>query len=79
MWVRRDTIKQWQFPQSLPHSLYLKHLDIVPGDRANPCKGLMKPITIVYSSKKGYPLVHQCTKCGHLSRNKVAMDCTQED
>ncbi|HAU33969.1 MAG TPA: RNHCP domain-containing protein [Lysinibacillus sp.] len=67
------------FRNHCPHCLYSKQLDIVPGDRANPCKGLMKPITIDYSSKKGYQLVHQCTKCGHQSRNKVAVDCTQED
>ncbi|ACA39964.1 hypothetical protein Bsph_2411 [Lysinibacillus sphaericus C3-41] len=39
----------------------------------------MQPITIDYSSKKGYQIVHQCKKCGHLSRNKVAIDCIQED
>ena len=29
-----------------PYCLYSKHVDINPGDRENPCKGLLKPIGI---------------------------------
>ena len=29
-----------------PHCLYSKHVDIMPGDRANTCLGLMSPIGI---------------------------------
>ena len=29
-----------------PYCLYSKHLDINPGDRLNPCKGMLKPIDI---------------------------------
>ena len=30
------------------------HVDINPGDRANTCKGLLVPISIEQSNKKGY-------------------------
>ena len=29
-----------------PYCLYSKHVDINPGDRLNPCKGLLKQIEI---------------------------------
>ena len=53
-----------------PYCLHSIHVDITPGDRANPCKGLLKPIGIEQSSKKGYVIVFKCTKCGKISRNK---------
>ena len=67
------------FRNHCPNCLYSKHLDTLPGDRASECHGLMKPINLDYSSKKGYQLIHECTKCGHISRNKAAIDCNQED
>lgn len=54
------------------HSL---HVDAkYPGDRASPCKGLMKPIGITQSGKKGYIVLHECAKCGVKIRNKIAPD-----
>ena len=57
-----------------PHCLYSLHVDIVPGDRANKCTGLMEPISIENSPKKGYVIVYKCTKCGEIKRNKSADD-----
>ena len=57
-----------------PHCLHSLHVDITPGDRANPCKGLLKPIGIEQNSKKGYVIVFKCTKCGKITRNKCAED-----
>lgn len=34
----------------------------------------MKPISVTQSGKKGYILLHQCTKCSVIIRNKVASD-----
>lgn len=62
-----------------PFCLYSKHLDNKPGDRLSHCKGLMKPIALDYSSKKGYQIVHQCIKCEKIQKNKVAKDTIQED
>lgn len=57
-----------------PHCLYSIHLDVFPGDRAADCRGIMKPVRIEYHTKKGYQVVHKCTKCGQLSKNILQND-----
>ena len=57
-----------------PHCLYSLHVDIIPGDRANPCKGLLVPIAVENNPKKGYVIVFKCSKCGAITRNKSAPD-----
>ncbi len=54
-----------------PYCLWCKHLDNQPGDRANTCQGLMKPIAVHIHSKKGYMIVHECTVCGQRVRVKT--------
>lgn len=67
------------FRNHCPYCLYSKHLDNLPGDRSSSCKGLMKPVRLDYSGKKGYQLVHECLKCTKIQRNKVAVNSEQED
>ena len=56
------------------------HVDILPGDRANPCGGIMLPYRAEPDPKKGYVLYHRCTKCGAVGRNKAAHEApTQPD
>ena len=55
-----------------PKCLCSLHVDINPGDRQNPCGGIMKPISVETDPKKGYVIVHKCTKCGEIRRNKAA-------
>ncbi len=57
-----------------PYCLYSKHVDIEPGDRLETCHGLLKPIGIETSSKKGYIIIFKCQKCGSIRKNKVAED-----
>ena len=57
-----------------PHCLYSLHVDNIPGDRANPCKAKMQPISIETNTKKGYIITYKCTKCGEIKRNKSADD-----
>lgn len=58
-----------------PKCLCSLHVDINPGDRANECKGLMKPISVEWNAKKDtYTIVYKCTKCGETHRNKMAED-----
>ena len=57
-----------------PNCLYSLHVDINPGDRANPCQGLMKPIGFEMSGKKGIVILYRCLKCGALGRNKAATE-----
>ena len=47
-------------------------MDVNPGDRANPCKGEMEPISVQPDAKKGFVIVHRCTRCGELHRNRAA-------
>lgn len=56
------------------HCLYSKHVDKNPGDRQEECHGLLEPIEIEISNKKGYVIVYRCKKCGAIRKNKAAKD-----
>ena len=49
------------------------HVDVLPGDRACDCAGVMKPVFAEPDAKKGYIITHKCTKCGFVGRNKAAL------
>jgi len=59
--------------------LYSLHVDINPGDRANSCNGILKPIGITINSKKGYVIEYKCKKCGAVVNNKAARDDNFEE
>lgn len=62
-----------------PFCLFSKHVDGgVPGDRANPCKGLMEPIGVQTRRTGEYVLVHRCVECGFERLNRVAGDDNEE-
>ncbi len=57
-----------------PKCLWSKHVDVRPGDRAEPCGGMMEPIGIEGSSP-AYRIVHCCSACGATRRvNAVSAD-----
>lgn len=56
-----------------PECLYSLHVDIMPGDRENKCKGLLKPIGIE-KFKDTYKIIYQCERCKEQHKNKVAND-----
>ena len=60
------------------HCLYSIHVDITPGDRANDCKGILVPINVIETSKKGKVIIYRCSKCNKEIRNVVAKDDNQE-
>jgi hypothetical protein len=49
--------------------LWSKHVDIIPGDRASDCLGLMQPVD--FELKKG--VLHRCTICKFERYNKIQM------
>ena len=53
------------------HSL---HLDVNPGDRASDCGGLLVPVGVLQSGKKGWVIISRCRKCGMTRRNRAALD-----
>ena len=55
------------------YCLYSKHVDINPGDRSNPCKGLLEPIGIE-KFKDTYKIIYKCKKCGNVHKNIIASD-----
>jgi hypothetical protein len=50
------------------------HVDRFPGDRQNPCKGLMKPISYDQRRGKGLSILFECTKCGERGWNIALLD-----
>lgn len=56
-----------------PYCLYSKHVDILPGDRKNNCKGLMMPIGIE-KYRDRYKIIYKCLSCGEEHKNITAMD-----
>ena len=56
-----------------PNCLYSKHVDIMPGDRLNACKGLLAPIGIE-KYKNTYKIIYKCLKCGQIHKNIMAND-----
>lgn len=58
--------------------LYSLHVDVFPGDRANECKGILVPINVIQTSKKGQVIIYRCSKCGVEVRNIVAEDDDRE-
>ena len=63
-----------------PFCLFSLHADIMPGDRANTCGGILEPVLSEPSSdlKKGYVIIFKCVKCGEKIRNRAASDDNQK-
>lgn len=57
-----------------PHCLHSLHVDVNPGDRAHPCRGVLEPVGVEHSGKKGWVIVHRCRRCGVTRRNRAALD-----
>ena len=56
-----------------PVCLWSKHVDINPGDRAQTCGGLMKPIEVTKAGKE-FMILHHCVRCDFERRNRVVAD-----
>lgn len=57
-----------------PFCLSSLHVDVLPGDRANECRGILRPVQALPDAKKGFIIVFECEKCGKIVRNKSASD-----
>ncbi len=55
-----------------PFCLSSLHVDINPGDRANPCRGILRPVRTEPDPRRGYIIIHRCERCGAVVRNKAA-------
>lgn len=61
-----------------PRCLWSKHADIIPGDRAAECGGLMEPAGIEKEHGE-FVIVHKCVKCGYIKKNKAGKDDNFEE
>ncbi|MSQ03266.1 MAG: RNHCP domain-containing protein [Myxococcales bacterium] len=61
-----------------PFCLYSVHVDVVPGDRAASCAGLLVPVQVV-ASAKGAMIQYRCVRCGAERRNRVLDDLAVPD
>jgi predicted RNA-binding Zn-ribbon protein involved in translation (DUF1610 family) len=57
-----------------PHCLHSLHLDIRPGDRANPCRGVMEPVALWRKANGELAIIHRCSRCGELVAYRIAGD-----
>lgn len=57
-----------------PYCLSSIHVDDRPGDRAADCHGRMEAIGVWVRKDGEWALIHRCTRCGHLSSNRIAAD-----
>ncbi len=62
-----------------PFCLYSLHVDVNPGDRANECGGLMRPIRTEPDAKRGFIIIHKCEKCGEIRRNRAALNAKEQN
>lgn len=71
-------VKGTGYTNHCPHCLWSKHVDLeVPGDRANPCQGLMKPIGV--QQKRGqWRIITQCLKCREIHINEASTNDNKE-
>lgn len=61
-----------------PWCLVSVHVDVVPGDRAAGCGGLLRPVGV--ERKDGtWDLVYRCERCGAARRNRVLDDVDVPD
>ena len=57
-----------------PRCLCSLHVDVMPGDRANPCGGIMDAVAAEPDPKRGFIIIHRCRKCGQTVRNRAATE-----
>lgn len=62
-----------------PACLYSKHVDVFPGDRQNPCGGVLVPVSAQPHPKKGFVILYRCEKCGATVKNKAALTGVEPD
>lgn len=61
-----------------PRCLRSLHVDVVPGDRANTCGGLMDPIGVELAGDR-VTILYRCRKCGESHRNRALLEGEMPD
>ncbi len=61
-----------------PWCLHSRHVDVVPGDRAATCGGLLVPLRLEPGSGS-LDILYRCASCGAAARNRVLDDLAVPD
>jgi predicted RNA-binding Zn-ribbon protein involved in translation (DUF1610 family) len=61
-----------------PWCLHSRHVDVVPGDRAESCGGLLVPVALEPGGGS-LAIVYRCASCGVSRRNRVLDDLSVPD
>lgn len=68
-------LRNGSYRNHCPDCLHSLHVDAeVPGDRKSKCQGVIFPVGLEKTGKKGFQIIFRCQKCGTTSRNKAALD-----
>ena len=67
-------LRSGSYRNHCPFCLWSRHVDRAPGDRRETCEGMMEPVGLEQSGKKGFIIVHRCTVCGAVRRNRAALN-----
>lgn len=63
-----------------PFCLTSRHVDRFPGDRANPCGGVLRPVSAEPHPKKGFVILYRCQTCGEIVRCRAVLSgCCPDD
>ncbi len=57
-----------------PSCLRSLHVDVVPGDRAAGCGGLLDPVRFTLEGRAGVVITHRCRRCGEERRQRAHPD-----
>lgn len=69
--VCQTEVKGNGYTNHCPECLSSKHVDVHPGDRANPCQGIMYAVSLEIRNGAEW-ITHQCADCGFTRKNKVS-------
>jgi hypothetical protein len=61
-----------------PRCLWSRHVDRIPGDRAETCRGLLEPVGVSRRGR-GYDLHYRCVACGAPRVNQALLDGDEPD
>jgi hypothetical protein len=62
-----------------PFCLRSLHVDVVPGDRAAGCGGLMDPVGVDLGGRAEVVIRYRCRRCDYEHRNRAALDVDPPD
>jgi DNA-directed RNA polymerase subunit RPC12/RpoP len=69
-----ERLRNGSYRNHCPRCLWSRHVDERPGDRASACGGPMEPVDVDHTPAKGFVVVHRCTRCRTVRRNRAAPD-----